>query len=222
MYGSSLHLPVSSAPPWEMEVEIIQELLTHEPDCRLVTLVGPKGSGKTWLARRVAIRVRDAFADGVCLVRLAATPSADQLPATIAGVLGLSLSARGTLAACLLDRICAKEMLLLLDGYEHLLPEAELIDDLLRDAPRIKLLITSRVRLGLRAEWVRQMGRVNAPFARELGQKGHLESLGNLPAWDGAFLQADGGQTRDRTMSGQQIDLDKIAQTSQVASTAGW
>ena len=97
---------------------------------------------------------------------------------------------------------------LLLDGFDHLLAGADLIDDLLLGAPGLKLLITSRVRLNLRAEWVRQTGWVQAPFARELRRRVHLEPLGEPPAWDG--------------MSCPQSNAETVAQASQVASLAGW
>jgi non-specific serine/threonine protein kinase len=191
-----------------VELAILHELLTSEPDCRLVTLVGPKGSGKTWLAERVAKRLRRAFPDGVRLVRLAATLSVDRLPAVLSGALDRSAPVRGASQTHLLEAARDKEMLLVLDGFDHLLSGADLIDDLLWGAPGLKLLITSRVRLNLRAEWVRQTGWVQAPFAKELGRNVHLEPLGETLAWEG--------------LSCPQSNTETMVQTSQVAGMAGW
>jgi predicted ATPase len=200
---------------------IVQQLLLEEPDCRMVTLVGPGCICKTWLAWRVTMRVRDAFADGARAIRLVAAGSADRLARLIAGGLDLYLPARADPEEHLVKHLWGKEMLLTLDAFEGLVEGADLIEDVLLSAPRVKLLIASRARLGLHAEWVRQIRWENSPFARETEQKLELVPLGSMPAWDQAYAQADSGWTGSGVASRQRTPAEEFAQASQMASIAG-
>ena len=93
-----------------------------DPACRLLTLLGPGGIGKTRLALQAATEQRDAFADGVAFVALAGVNSADALAPTIAVALNLSLGGHDDPEQHLLHALRGKELLLLLDNFEHLLP----------------------------------------------------------------------------------------------------
>lgn len=132
-----------------------------DPSCRLLTLVGPGGIGKTRLALQAAENERPNFRHGVFLVNLAPLSSPESIVPTIAEAIGFSFyrtedpdrigpSPRQQL----LDHLREKEMLLLLDNYEHLLTRADLAADILSQAPRAKLLATSRERLNILGEWV--------------------------------------------------------------------
>lgn len=125
-----------------------------DPACRLLSLVGPGGMGKTRLAGEVAARSAHRFADGAAIVLLAGVAAPAQLPVAIATTLQLQLTGAGDgwaeLAALLRDR----EQLLVLDNLEQLLDAAPQLAGLLRSAPRVKLLVTSRAALKLREEWV--------------------------------------------------------------------
>lgn len=124
-----------------------------EPGCRLLTLIGPGGIGKTRLAGEVAARCAHAFSDGVQFVSLSGTTRPDHLPGAVASAMGLLLSGSGggwsDLAAALRER----EQLLVLDNVEQLLDAAPALAALLHAAPRLKLLLTSREALGLPDEW---------------------------------------------------------------------
>jgi predicted ATPase len=131
--------------------------------CRLLTLIGPGGAGKTRLAVQAANERRGDYLDGIFFVNLASTAAAEALPVAVANVLDLPLQEKQAPRAQLLNHLQEREMLLLLDNFEHLLsspqpenpPEAvDLIQAILEAAPNVTLLITSRERLHLRAEWV--------------------------------------------------------------------
>src|SRR5215213_9192236 len=135
----------------EREVEEISALLLR-PKVRLVTLTGPGGVGKTRLGTRVAAEALEAFPDGAFMVDLARLTDADLVPSATATALGLREQPEQTLAETLADYLRERKILLLFDNFEHVLPAATLIADLLAAAPSLKVLATSRARLGLQAE----------------------------------------------------------------------
>jgi predicted ATPase/DNA-binding SARP family transcriptional activator len=135
------------------ELEQVTQLLVGEGECRLLTLCGPGGIGKTRLALEVAAGFADIFADGVCVVQLAPLTAAELLPQTIAGTLGLDASAGRPAETALAEYLRHKHMLLVLDNCEHLVDAcAHLAEHLLAACPRLQLLATSREVLGIAAE----------------------------------------------------------------------
>lgn len=124
-----------------------------DPACRLLTIVGPGGVGKTRLAIEAVSHTADAFADGVYFVDLQAVEAAGFL-SDIADALPLSLSGREPPQNQLLNYLESKDILLLLDNFEHLLHEATFLSELLSRVPSVKLLVTSREALNLQDEWL--------------------------------------------------------------------
>jgi predicted ATPase/DNA-binding SARP family transcriptional activator len=133
--------------------EIVNQF--HQPGVRLFTLVGPGGMGKTRLAVEVGRELLTAFVDGVFFVPLAAISTPSALAPAIASAIGVSLQSSEPRTA-LLHTLRQKQMLLILDNFEHLLlggaEGLDLVGDLLREAPALQILITSRERLNLRGE----------------------------------------------------------------------
>jgi len=125
--------------------------LVADPVCRLLTLVGPGGIGKTRLALEAA---RQLPADSARFVELQSLTSPDLLVTAIAEALGFQFYSGDNPKQQLLDYLCEQTWLLLLDNFEHLLDGAPLLSEILAAAPAIHLLVTSRERLNLIEEWV--------------------------------------------------------------------
>jgi predicted ATPase/DNA-binding XRE family transcriptional regulator len=133
------------------EVVRLRQLL-QQFEVRLVTLVGPPGIGKTRLALAVATSLRDEFADGVWFVELAPLTDAELVLPAIAGALGVTEDDKQTRRDKLLGYLHEKQVLLVLDNFEHLPAAATLVDALMRAAPGLKVLATSRIPLRLYGE----------------------------------------------------------------------
>jgi predicted ATPase len=133
---------------WELAL-VRQEL----GDARLVTLTGPGGIGKTRLALQAAVGARRAFADGVWLAELAGLRDPALLVPEVARSLGLSDRSGRWAVAALADYLQGKQVLLVLDGCEHLADGcAVLADALLRACPGLRIIATSRHVLGVAGE----------------------------------------------------------------------
>jgi transcriptional regulator with XRE-family HTH domain len=165
------NLPVLPTPliGRQREVEELSQLL-HDPQCRLLTLVGPGGIGKTRLAIETAAHLQDVFADGVYFVPLAPVNSTRFIVPVIADAIGFAFQSAGPTdpKTQLFSYLHEKQALLLLDNFEHLLaePGIELLAELLANAPQVKLLATSREILELQGEWVFEVQGLAVPESR--------------------------------------------------------
>ncbi len=126
-----------------------------QPDCRLLTVVGAGGMGKTRLALHAAAQAHQQglFLDGVFFVPLGGAATRDALAVAVADAVGFQFSGSRAASEQLLAHLRDKEILLLLDNFEGLLDEAAWLAHLLERAPQVKLLITSREALQIRWEW---------------------------------------------------------------------
>ena len=131
------------------EIVEVQRLLRTS---RLLTLTGVGGTGKTRLALRVASAVKEEFADGVCFVDLCTVSDAALVAKAIAAALGVIGNPQIPLPNTLKRILAEKELLLLLDNFEHVIEAAPLVYDLLATAPRLTALVTSREALRLSGE----------------------------------------------------------------------
>jgi predicted ATPase/DNA-binding SARP family transcriptional activator/tetratricopeptide (TPR) repeat protein len=161
----------------EAELTAIASLLAA-PDCRLVTLLGTGGSGKTRLAIEVGRRNAERFTHGIGFVSLAAIREVESILPAIGRAIHLTYRLPGEeqiptrdLRDQLFDFLREKLLLLILDNWEHLLEGAGLLSEILAAAPGIKILTTSRERLNLAEEWVfdvRGLSYPPAPTAERL------------------------------------------------------
>ncbi len=143
--------------------------LLAEPECRLLTLVGPGGIGKTRLMGEAAARHQDR-GSSVCFVPLGPVDSAANVVSAISDALGFrvgSFSSEVEPRTQLLDYLSGRTMLLALDNFEHVLDAADLVADVLDRCPRVQLLVTSRERLELQAEWVLELAGLPMPPGEE-------------------------------------------------------
>lgn len=111
---------------------------------RLVVVTGPGGTGKTRLALQVAADIADRFAGGVWFVDLAPIGDPSLVGSTVADALGVSAIGARPIRDVLVERLRDQEALLVLDNFEQVVDAAPLIADLLREAPRLRALVTSR------------------------------------------------------------------------------
>lgn len=157
----------------EAELKRIKRDL-KDPGCRLLTIVGLGGAGKTRLAIRAAAEIAQEnsplFKDGVHFVPLAAQQDPDRLAVTIAGILDFPLSGTSEPNEQLVNFLRNKQMLLVLDNFEQLLEGAEQLAGVLRQAPRVKLLVTSREALNLSEEWRLELAGLPAPESTDGAQ----------------------------------------------------
>lgn len=164
----SVNVPIAVTPliGRESELSELTDLLA-DPACRLITLVGPGGIGKTRLAIAASTATAPMFDDGATFVNLAGLNSADLLAATLLSALDQPLEQAVTSAQQLVNYLRHRERLLLLDNFEHLLDGVDLIIQLLQQT-RVTLLITSRERLALQAEQVFELEGLSPPAAEQL------------------------------------------------------
>jgi predicted ATPase/DNA-binding CsgD family transcriptional regulator len=135
----------------EQEVAAVCALLRHS-QLHLLTLTGPGGIGKTRLAVQVAPILLDNFADGICFVSLAPLSDPSLVVPTIAQALGIQKSGAQPQLDLLKTFLQDKQLLLLLDNFEHVLLAAPRLTDLLGACPSVKMLVTSRAVLRLSGE----------------------------------------------------------------------
>jgi predicted ATPase len=147
----TLPKPLTSLVGREVEVATVVTLLTDR-DCRLLTLTGPGGVGKTRLALAAATMVAATGADEVALIELAPVRDSALVPAAVAAAVGVQDLGPRPLRERLLLALGGRDLLLVIDNFEHVLPAATLVADLLANCPRLHVLASSRAPLALAGE----------------------------------------------------------------------
>jgi len=210
------HLPTPLTPFVGREAELAEiEQHLQDPECRLLTLVGPGGSGKTRLALEAAAGQVERFGHGVFFVPLAPLRSGDALVPALAQALGFSFRKEGTPRQQLLDYLRQKSMLLILDSFEHLLDRADLVREILSTAREVKVMLTSRARLEVAGERLLPIAGMRLPPSEALaaftasppGEDGH-EGLDEAAQYDAVALFLSGAR---RVRLGFALEEDNLA-----------
>ena len=168
---AAVPLPLPPTPLLGREGELAAiERIFADPHCRLLTLTGMGGIGKTRLAVEFAAQYQALFPGGVYFVPLAPIESPDSFIPSIADVLGYSFSGPAELKEQLVNFMAVRlnqPTLLVLDNLEHLIVQsslaANLVSELIRRIPCLKILTTSRERLNLHGEWMYELHGLPVP-----------------------------------------------------------
>jgi predicted ATPase/DNA-binding CsgD family transcriptional regulator len=161
----------------ERELAEIKQLFASSA-CRLITLVGPGGVGKSRIALEAGQRLQNDFLDGVFLVDLTPLPTIYGLVPAITTALGYKFpSDRHPQVDLLLSFLREKHLLLILDNFEHLLDGARIVADILQAAPDVQILVTSRAVLKLQPEWIRTIDGLPYPALDQVGRIDTYEAV---------------------------------------------
>lgn len=204
VFSTPLHNLPTQTTPFIGRAQELADILRRldDPACRLLTLIGPGGIGKTRLALEAAqkilntlddsgptpehnrqssmalgahfVNVNRQFTDGVFFVALQPVTTPSGLIAAIADATGFRFYSAVPPQQQLMNFLREKQMLFVLDNFEHLLEGVEFISELLTTAPQLKLLITSREALNLHEEWFHPLAGMMLPSADD--------KRGNIPA----------------------------------------
>lgn len=165
-----------------VELRRIGALLAQD-DCRLLCLLGPGGVGKTRLATRAIHEFAPRFPDGVAFVPLEDVSSTSELGAKLARELGVDVAGSDGPLEQVVAFLRARQMLIVLDNFEHLVADASTLSALLNACVQLKIIVTSRVRLAVSSEWLMPLEGLPCP---------EIEDQDRLEAFDAArlFVQA--------------------------------
>jgi predicted ATPase/DNA-binding SARP family transcriptional activator/predicted negative regulator of RcsB-dependent stress response len=164
-YAVSPHnLPTQLTPFIGRENELLRiKKLFSKSECRLLTLVGAGGMGKTRLALQAATELIHQYRDGVFFIPLTSLWSFDLILPAIAEALHSNLHSKEDPLTQIINILREKNILLILDNFEHILHGVEVINELISHTSELDILITSRERLNLRSEWIFEVNGMSYP-----------------------------------------------------------
>lgn len=188
----------------EQALAEIRPLLERD---RLVTLVGPGGMGKTRLAVQTGAELQENFPDGIWLAEFATVTDASLLPNVIAKLFGISTDGNAPPLPAVLLALQRRKTLIILDNCEHLTEAvAELAETLLRRCPEVRMLATSRERLGLIGESLFRVESLTVPPRDEMLDGSAAER------WSSINLFVDRARAVDRDFTPDEAKIVQIAE----------
>lgn len=214
--GPASNLPMPSTPFIGRQSELKQiAALVENPDCWLLTLVGPGGIGKTRLAIETGLRLQSIFPQGVFFIILSNVDEELSLAPTIARAMGLVFRQNGpSPEEQLFDFLREKRSLLILDSFEQLTQWATFLDQIHTHATGIMILVTSRHRLPLQGGWVMEVKGLDYP------QKGPQKAGGSYretyQTYDAVELFLNTARRVRVTIQPAGEDIDSIIRITQL------
>jgi len=168
------NLPIQTTPFLGREEELAEiTRLLADAKCRLITLIGPGGIGKTRLALQCAAEKIERFTHGVFFIPLDPLSSAEQFITMIAQILKFQFYSREDEKQQLLTFLADKELLLVMDNFEHIVEGAGIIGDILNQTRNVKIMVTSRELLNLKGEWIVQLQGMDVPSGESIDIEGY-------------------------------------------------
>lgn len=221
---SSAQPPVRNMPapttPFVGRKQEIDEIVRRmgDPACRLLTLNGPGGIGKTRLAVEVAHHIAvdttpqaRMCTDGVAFVALQPIELANDVPTAIAGSMGFRFQGDAPAWQQLLSHLAQLQILLVLDNFEHLLDGTYMVADILAHCPEVKMLVTSRETLNLREEWFHPIAGLR--YGTALLDTDSTEATGGAVADAGQlFVQRARRVDPGFSLEGHEKDVHRVCQ----------
>jgi len=187
--------------------DLLAQLL--DANTRMISLIGYGGIGKTRLALQLAFSLLDYYVDGVFVVELVAVQAVENIPSTINAVLGISTEV-GESPEDALNRVLKdKQLLLVLDNFEHLLAGRELIESLLTQHRALDVIVTSRELLGLAWEYNYPIKGLNYP---ELEEEQRIEDISDFEDYDAVklFLRTAKARVKGFSLEDNQAAIQQI------------
>jgi predicted ATPase/DNA-binding CsgD family transcriptional regulator len=185
----------------------LEEIMQHLGETRLLTLTGPGGIGKTRLALRTAAELADEFEHGCFFVSLAPVRSIEHLIQTIAEGVKFPLATHEDPMQQLKRHLRSRQLLMVMDNFEHLLDGVGLVSEILNAAPGVKILATSRERLNLQSEMIL--------VVRGMDHPGQMVSEDAL-SYDAVCLFV---QSARKVRLGYDPSLDDLGQIAEICQT---
>jgi predicted ATPase/DNA-binding SARP family transcriptional activator len=163
----------------KQDLKQIVNLLDNSPDHHLLTVTGPGGIGKTRLAVEAAENLLSSFSDGVYFIHMGNITNPEHAFTAIAERLGLYFYDSSSIKLHVLSYLRDRNLLLVLDNFDQLIPEAALITEILELCPKVKILVTSCERMNLSSEHVHPLAGLSYPDAAkgETTQEGEAVQL---------------------------------------------
>lgn len=183
----------------DRELGEVVDLLSHS---RLVTILAPGGAGKTRLAVQAAADASGLHPDGVFFVDLSPLTSPAEVPQAVAEAMGITLSGEGDPGGQLLTHLAQDTLLLVLDNFEHVSDAADLVATMMRAAPGVRVVVTSRTKLGVEGETVYPLRGLEITW----------DTPENAHRVGGVQLFIDAAKRADASFSLGLSDLDALAE----------